>query len=1284
MSVPVSPKRTALLAEARKRILVLDGAMGTMIQGLQFDEAAFRGARFANFHRDLRGNNDLLILTQPQAIEDIHAAYLRAGADIVATNTFSSTSVAQADYDLTEIVYEMNRDGAKLARAAAERVQAEDGRPRFVAGALGPTNRTASISPDVANPGYRAVTFDDLREAYGEQVRGLLDGGVDLLLVETIFDTLNAKAALYAIAEICEARGVDVPVMVSGTITDKSGRLLSGQLPEAFWNSVRHTKPITIGFNCALGAEDLRAHIADISRIADTLVCAYPNAGLPNEFGQYDETPAYMARLIGEFARDGLVNIVGGCCGTTPDHIAAIAAAVAPHKPRAVPEIAPRLRLSGLEPFELTPAIPFVNVGERTNVTGSAKFRKLITAGDYTAALQVARDQVANGAQVIDVNMDEGLLDSEAAMRTFLNLIAAEPDIARVPVMVDSSKFTVIEAGLKCVQGKPIVNSISMKEGEEKFIHEAEIARRHGAAVVVMAFDEKGQADTFARKTEICKRAYDILVGRVGFPPEDIIFDPNIFAIATGIEEHNNYGVDFIEATRWIRKNLPGAHVSGGVSNLSFSFRGNEPVREAMHSVFLYHAIHAGMDMGIVNAGQMIVYDDIDPELRQVCEDVVLNRDPGAAERLLALAEKFRGKEKQTKEADLAWREWPVDKRLSHALVHGITEFIEADTEEARAASQRPLDVIEGPLMAGMNVVGDLFGDGKMFLPQVVKSARVMKQAVAYLMPFMEAEKANNGGGERSSAGKIVMATVKGDVHDIGKNIVGIVLQCNNFEVIDLGVMVPAAKIVETVKAEKADIVGLSGLITPSLDEMAFFASELQREGLKVPLLIGGATTSRVHTAVKIDPNYHAGPVVHVNDASRAVGVASSLLSDKRAAYAADIRAEYAKISAAHFRAQADKKRLRLAHARANAVKIDFAKTPAKKPTFLGTRTFADYNLAELVPYIDWTPFFQTWELAGRFPAILDDAKVGEAARALYDDARRMLDRIIKEKWFTARAVVGFWPANAEGDDIAVYADETRTKTIATLHTLRQQLEKREGRFNAALSDFIAQRATDVPDYIGGFVVTAGIGEDAIADRFKRANDDYSSILCKALADRLAEAFAERMHARVRREFWAYAPDEALSSEELILEKYQGIRPAPGYPAQPDHTEKQTLFALLDAERNAGVKLTESFAMWPGSSVSGLYLSHPESYYFGVGKIERDQVEDYAARKGMSVTEVERWLAPILNYIPTQDRSAVERAVQETMPTTAPVAAPANDVASHPPGCTCAVHLAWRKKAARG
>ncbi len=1165
MTVPVSPKRTALLAAARERILVLDGAMGTMIQGLQYDEAAFRGARFEDFHRDLRGNNDLLILTQPKAIEDIHADYLRAGADIVATNTFSSTSIAQADYDLSSFAYELNFEGARLARAAAERVTAEDGRPRFVAGAIGPTNRTASISPDVSNPGYRAVTFDDLRAAYGEQINGLLDGGADLLLVETIFDTLNAKAALYAIAEICEARGIDVPVMISGTITDKSGRLLSGQLPEAFWNSVRHAKPVTVGFNCALGAEDLRAHIADIGRVADTLVCAYPNAGLPNEFGQYDESPEYMARLIGEFARDGLVNIVGGCCGTTPDHIAAIAAAVAPHRPRIVPVIEPRLRLSGLEPFELTPAIPFVNVGERTNVTGSAQFRKLITAGDYTAALQVARDQVENGAQIIDVNMDEGLLDSEKAMVTFLNLVAAEPDIARVPVMVDSSKFAVIEAGLKCVQGKPVVNSISMKEGEAKFIHEAKIARRHGAAVVVMAFDEAGQADTFARKTEICKRAYDILVNQLDFPPEDIIFDPNIFAIATGLEEHNNYGVDFIEATRWIRQNLPHAHISGGVSNLSFSFRGNEPVREAMHSVFLYHAIHAGMDMGIVNAGQMIVYDDIDPELRQVCEDVILNRDPGASERLLQLAEKFRGQGKQTKEQDLAWREWPVDKRLSHALVHGITEYIDVDTEEARKLATRPLDVIEGPLMAGMNIVGDLFGDGKMFLPQVVKSARVMKQAVAYLMPYMEEEKARNlaagiAGDGRSSAGKIVLATVKGDVHDIGKNIVGIVLQCNNFEVIDLGVMVPATKIIETARSEGADIIGLSGLITPSLDEMSHLAGELERQGMTVPLLIGGATTSRVHTAVKIDPNYRSGPVVHVNDASRAVGVASSLLSPEQARglcrrsarrLCEDFRGAFPRATGQEAAEAGRCPRQR--------GRIDFAKTPPKKPAFLGVKSFRDYDLAELAAYIDWTPFFQTWELTGRFPAILDDAKVGEVARSLYDDARKMLDLIVRENWFKAQATIGFWPANTQGDDIVVYADDTRKQEIATFHTLRQQLEKREGRFNAALSDFIAPVSSGVPDYIGAFVVTAGIGEDAVADRFKNANDDYSSILCKALADRLAEAFAERLHARVRREFWGYAPDEALTPEDLILEKYQGIRPAPGYPAQPDHTEKATL-----------------------------------------------------------------------------------------------------------------------------
>src|SRR5437016_3105883 len=941
--------------------------------------------------------------------------------------------------------------------------------------------------------------------------------------------------------------------------------------------------------------------------------------------------------------------------------------------------IKPYLRLSGLEPLVVRPESNFINIGERTNVTGSKKFARLIKDNKYEEALSVARQQAENGAQILDVNMDDALLDGVKAMTTFLNLLQSEPDIAKIPVMIDSSKFEIIEAGLKCVQGKSIVNSISMKEGEDKFIQQAEICRMYGASVVVMAFDEKGQADTLQRRLDICTKAYKILTEQVGFDPQDIIFDPNIFAIATGLEEHNNYAVDYIEATKIIKQKMPLAKISGGVSNLSFSFRGNEPVREAMHSVFLYHAIKAGMDMGIVNAGQMIVYDDIDPELRKTCEDVILNRDPGASERLLQLAQKFRGKEKKTQEQDLAWREWPVEKRLSHALVHGITEYIDIDTEDARKVASRPLDVIEGPLMVGMNIVGDLFGDGKMFLPQVVKSARVMKQAVAYLMPFMEEEKARNlangiAGDGRSSAGKIVMATVKGDVHDIGKNIVGIVLQCNNFEVIDLGVMVPATRIIETAKAEGADIIGLSGLITPSLDEMSFLAGEVQRQGMNMPLLIGGATTSRVHTAVKIDPNYKGGPVVHVNDASRAVGVASSLLSpDRREAYAADIRAEYAKISAAHFRAQADKKRLKLADARANAVKIDFAKTPPKKPAFLGIKSFDAYDLAELAEYIDWTPFFQTWELTGRFPAILDDPKIGEVARSLYDDARKMIDLIVKEKWFKASATIGFWPANADGDDIAVYADDSRKKKIATFHKLRQQLEKREGRFNAALSDFIAPASSGVPDYVGAFVVTAGIGEDAVADRFKNANDDYSSILCKALADRLAEAFAERLHQRVRKEFWGYAPDEALASDQLILEQYAGIRPAPGHPAQPDHTEKKTLFALLDAERNAGVKLTESFAMWPGSSVSGLYFSHPESFYFGVGKIERDQVEDYAARKGMSVAETERWLAPVLNYIPSQDQPAA--------PTLVAAAVPANDVASHPPGCTCAVHLAWRKKA---
>ena len=1241
MSPSHTPARSLLEKIASTRILVLDGAMGTMIQEMKLDEEGYRGARFDAWNREVRGNNDLLNLSRPDAIRDIHLAYFRAGADIVSTNTFSSTKIAQADYGMEDIAYELNHEGAKLARAAAQIAQQEDGKQRFVAGALGPTNRTASISPDVSNPGFRAITFDQLRAAYGEQINGLLDGGADVLLVETIFDTLNAKAALYAIAEICEVRGVHVPVMISGTITDKSGRLLSGQTPAAFWNSVQHAQPVSIGLNCALGAREMRAHIDDIGRVADTLVCAYPNAGLPNEFGLYDESPEAMAELLGEFASAGLVNIVGGCCGTTPAHIAAITKAVEGKAPRKIPDIAPRLRLSGLEPFTLTPEIPFVNVGERTNVTGSAKFRKLVTAGDYASALAIARDQVENGAQIIDVNMDEGLLDSELAMTTFLNLVAAEPDIARVPVMVDSSKFSVIEAGLKCLQGKPVVNSISMKEGEEAFIHHAKIVRRHGAAVVVMAFDEKGQADTFERKTQICKRAYDILVNKVGFPPEDIIFDPNIFAIATGMEEHNGYGVAFIEATRWLRENLPFSHVSGGVSNLSFSFRGNERVREAMHSVFLYHAIKAGMDMGIVNAGQMAVYDDLDPELREACEDVVLNRRPDAAERLLALAEKFRGAGKEAREVDLAWRERTVDKRLAHALVHGITDFIETDVEEARKNSKRPLDVIEGPLMDGMNVVGDLFGSGKMFLPQVVKSARVMKQAVAYLMPYMDKEKAESGSTRNSSNGKIVMATVKGDVHDIGKNIVGVVLQCNNYDVIDLGVMVPAAKILETAKAENADIIGLSGLITPSLDEMCHVAAEMERQGFNVPLLIGGATTSRVHTAVKIHPNYRRGQTVYVNDASRAVGVAQALMSDEgRPNYVADVRAEYAKISAAHARGQEEKNRLPLSAARANALKLDWsgAHVPPK-PNFLGTKVLADYPVKELIDFIDWTPFFSTWELTGKYPAILKDEKVGPAARSLFEDAQAMLKKIVEERWFKASAVFGFWPANADGDDIHLFKDEAREKPLVTLHTLRQQLAKREGRFNVALSDFVAPRASSLGDYIGAFTVTAGLGEDDVAERFKQANDDYSAILVKALADRLAEAFAERLHQRVRREFWGYAPDEVLSTDDMIAEKYPGIRPAPGYPAQPDHTEKGTLFDLLGGERAIGVKLTESFAMWPGASVCGLYFSHPQSAYFGVGKIERDQVIDYAKRKGWSVEECERWLAPILNYDPAAART---------------------------------------------
>ncbi|HEY8007054.1 MAG TPA: methionine synthase [Methylocella sp.] len=1227
--------RKALQSAALERILVLDGAMGTMIQQHKFSEADFRATRFADWPRDLRGNNDLLSLTQPDAIRAIHLAYFEAGADIVETNTFSSTRIAQADYGMEELVTELNFASARLAREAADAAEQRDGIRRFVAGALGPTNRTASISPDVNNPGFRAVSFDELSTAYAEAADALIEGGADLLIVETIFDTLNAKAALFGIDSVFEKRGERLPVMISGTITDLSGRTLSGQTPAAFWYSLRHAKPLTIGLNCALGAREMRSHLAELSRIADTLVCAYPNAGLPNEFGLYDESPEYMASLVGEFADAGLVNIIGGCCGTTPEHIHAIAERVKGVAPRKVPTIEPLLRLSGLEPFVLNHEIPFVNVGERTNVTGSAKFRKLIKEGDFAAALDVARDQVAAGAQIIDVNMDEGLLDSEKVMVEFLNLVAAEPDISRVPVMIDSSKFQVIESGLKCVQGKAVVNSISMKAGIEKFLAEAKAVRAHGAAVVVMAFDEKGQADTLERRVDICSRAYEILTKDAGFPPEDIIFDPNIFPVATGIDEHNNYGVDFIEAARQIRKKFPLVHISGGVSNLSFSFRGNEPVREAMHSVFLYHAIAAGMDMGIVNAGQLAVYAEIEPQLREACEDVVLNRRPDATERLLALAEGYKGQGAQAVEKNLAWREETVAKRLEHALVNGITEFVDRDVEEARAAAKRPLDVIEGPLMAGMNVVGDLFGSGKMFLPQVVKSARVMKQAVAYLLPYMDEEKRKNGTGERSSAGKILMATVKGDVHDIGKNIVGVVLACNNYEIIDLGVMVPAAKILATAREENVDAIGLSGLITPSLDEMCFVAAEMEREGFELPLLIGGATTSRVHTAVKIHPNYAKGQAVYVTDASRAVGVVQALLStEARGAYIDTVRAEYGKVAEAHRRSEADKQRLPLAKARANAFKTDWSGYTPPRPLFTGTRVFRTYDVGELVPYIDWTPFFQTWEMRGRYPAILDDEKQGDAARQLFDDAQAMLARVVEERWFDPKGIIGFWPANSVGEDINLYTGESRVENLATFYTLRQQLLRRDGRPNLALADFIAPVESGKPDYVGAFVVTSGAREDKISKRFAKANDDYGSILVKALADRLAEAFAERMHERVRREFWAYAPDEILTNDERINETYRGIRPAPGYPAQPDHTEKATLFKLLGAERRIGVSLTESYAMWPGSSVSGLYLAHPESHYFGVAKIERDQVEDYARRKDMNIAEVERWLAPVLNYAP--------------------------------------------------
>jgi len=1215
-----------------RRILVLDGAMGTMIQTYRLDEAAYRGDRFRASSRDLRGNSDLLSLTQPGIIAAIHDAYLAAGADILETNTFTATAIAQADYGLESLSRELNVAGARLARAAADRAEAAaPDRPRFVAGVLGPTNRTASISPDVNDPGFRAVTFDALVAAYTEAVDGLIEGGADLLLVETIFDTLNAKAALFAIDAWFSEHGVRVPVMISGTITDASGRTLSGQTTEAFWNSVAHARPLSIGLNCALGARQLRGYVHELSKLCPIFVSAHPNAGLPNEFGGYDESPEFMAGLIGEFATSGLVNIVGGCCGTTPAHIRAIVAAVENVPPRAIPDVPRRTRLSGLEPLTIGPESLFVNVGERTNVTGSRRFARLVLDGKFDDALQVARQQVESGAQMIDVNMDEGMLDSRAAMVTFLNLAAAEPDISRVPVMLDSSRWTVLEAGLKCLQGKGVVNSISLKEGEAEFVRQATLVRRYGAAVIVMAFDEAGQADTADRKVAICARCYRILTERVGFPPEDIIFDPNIFAIATGMEEHANYAVDYIEATRRIKATLPYALVSGGVSNVSFAFRGNDPVREAMHSVFLYHAIEAGMDMGIVNAGQLAIYSDIEPTLLQLAEDVVLNRRPDATDRLLAAADTVRERAAGRGGADLAWRDAPVADRLRHALVEGIADYVVEDTEEARQLVARPIMVIEGPLMDGMNVVGDLFGAGKMFLPQVVKSARVMKKAVAHLIPFIEAEKDKSGAS--APKGKVLMATVKGDVHDIGKNIVGVVLQCNNYDVIDLGVMVPAARILETARAERVDAIGLSGLITPSLEEMAFVASELDREGFAIPLLIGGATTSRAHTAVKIEPQYRGGPTVHVLDASRAVGVAGSLLSDTlRDDFVATTRRDYAALRQEREGRTREHRVEPVETARANRLAIDWAATPPPVPRFLGVRTLDDYPLAELIERIDWTPFFQTWELAGHYPAILTDPVTGKAASALFTDAQAMLRRLAQEKTLTARAVFGFFRANAVGDDIELYADDARSRPLGMIHTLRQQMPKPPGRPNLALADFVAPRETGVADYVGAFAVTAGIGLESIVAAHAAAHDDYSAILAQALADRLAEAFAERLHERVRKEFWGYAPEENLDNAALVREQYQGIRPAPGYPACPDHTEKQTLFRLLDAEARAGITLTESFAMLPGSSVSGYYFWRPESQYFGLGRIGRDQVEDYSRRKGIDLSDAERWLAPNLGY----------------------------------------------------
>lgn len=1215
-----------------ERILLLDGAMGTMIQDYKLEEADYRGERFADWHLDIKGNNDLLSITQPKIISDIHEAYLQAGSDIIETNTFNATRVAMADYEMEEISYDINFESAKLAKEAAKKYSTKD-KPRFVAGVLGPTNRTCSISPDVNDPSYRNITFNQLAEAYYESTDALIKGGSDLILIETIFDTLNAKAAVYAVKKYFDDTQQEVPIMISGTITDASGRTLTGQTTEAFYNSLRHANPISIGLNCALGPKELRAYVEELSRISEFAVSVHPNAGLPNEFGGYDESPDDMAEEMIQWIDSGMLNIIGGCCGTKPEHIAKFAEIIESKKPRQEFNNKNICRLSGLEPLSIEKDSLFLNVGERTNVTGSARFLRLIKEDDFDTAIEVALQQVESGAQIIDINMDEGMLDSQQAMVRFLNLIASEPEISRVPIMLDSSKWEIIEAGLQCIQGKGIVNSISLKEGEENFLEQAKIIQRYGAAVIVMAFDEAGQADTYERKIEICKRAYDLLTDKLNFDPHDIIFDPNIFAIATGIEEHNNYAVDFIEATRWIKNNLPGAMVSGGVSNVSFSFRGNNKVREAIHAVFLYHAINAGMDMGIVNAGQLEVYSEVPLELRECVEAVVLNTDPEGTDKLLTLAQKYLDNKSDDKpEKQQEWRNLPVNKRLEHALVKGITEFIENDVEEARQGFERPLHVIEGPLMDGMNIVGDLFGSGQMFLPQVVKSARVMKAAVAYLLPFMEEEKRRLNLADKPK-GKIVLATVKGDVHDIGKNIVGVVLQCNGYEIIDLGVMVSCDKILDTAIKENCDIIGLSGLITPSLEEMVHVAKEMTRLDLKLPLLIGGATTSKIHTAVKIEPNYDHG-AIYVTDASRVVGVVNQLLSDNSRDYIDSITEEYNTLR--EQRAARMNKKSLASYEEATKYKaaIDWQNSNITRPTFLGTKVFDDFPLTDLLERIDWTPFFRSWQLAGKFPKLLDDPIIGEEAKKLYADAKSMLKQIVDEKWLTARAVIGFFPANSDGDDITVYKNNNRDDIAYQLHHIRQQKQTRQGKYNYCLSDFIAPKDQNIEDYIGAFAVTAGIGIDEHVQRFEANNDDYSSILLKALADRLAEAFAERMHELVRKKYWGYASDENLDNEALISEKYQGIRPAPGYPACPDHTEKGTLWEMLKPDTNIGLNITEHFAMYPTAAVSGWYFSHPESRYFGTGKIEKDQVLDYAKRKKWDQANTEKWLAPVLNYDP--------------------------------------------------